>query len=114
MRVSSTQRRSRSITQPTPIPQRNSHASVGIQDYSIFDLAISATLVSAVVIIARFAWMYSATYIPRWLIPAVRRKDPSPPWQWPTALAFTGVRGIVSLVAALGIPFTTDNGEPFP
>jgi CPA1 family monovalent cation:H+ antiporter len=87
---------------------------VGIRDYSIFDLAISATLVSAVVIIARFAWMYPATYIPRWLIPAVRRKDPSPPWQWPTALAFTGVRGIVSLVAALGIPFTTHNGEPFP
>jgi NhaP-type Na+/H+ or K+/H+ antiporter len=87
---------------------------VGIRDYSIFDLAISATVVSAVVIIARFAWMYPATYLPRWLIPAVRRKDPSPPWQWPTALAFTGVRGIVSLAAALGIPFTTDSGEPFP
>ena len=87
---------------------------VGIRDYSIFDLAISATVVSAVVIIARFAWMYPAIYLPRWLIPAVRRKDPSPPWQWPTALAFTGVRGIVSLAAALGIPFTTDSGEPFP
>ena len=87
---------------------------VGIRDYSIFDLAISVTLVSTVVIVARFAWMYPATYIPRWLIPAVRRKDPSPPWQWPTALAFTGVRGIVSLVAGLGIPFATDNGEPFP
>jgi CPA1 family monovalent cation:H+ antiporter len=87
---------------------------VGIRDYSIFDLAISATVVSAVVIIARFVWMYPATYLPRWLIPAVRRKDPSPPWQWPTALAFTGVRGIVSLAAALAIPFTTDSGEPFP
>jgi hypothetical protein len=32
---------------------------VGIRDYSIFDLAVSATLVSAVVIIARFAWMLS-------------------------------------------------------
>jgi NhaP-type Na+/H+ or K+/H+ antiporter len=67
-----------------------------------------------VVIIARFAWMYPATYLPRWLIPAIRRKDPSPPWQWPTALAFTGVRGIVSLAAALGIPFTTDSSETFP
>ena len=28
--------------------------------------------------------------------------------------AFTGVRGIVSLAAALGIPFTTDSSETFP
>ena len=87
---------------------------VGIRGYSIFELAISATVVSAVVIVARFVWMYPATYLPRWLIPAVRRKDPSPPWQWPFVVAFTGVRGIVSLAAALAIPFTTASGEPFP
>jgi CPA1 family monovalent cation:H+ antiporter len=29
-------------------------------------------------------------------------------------LGFTGVRGIVSLAAALAIPFTTGNGQPFP
>jgi len=44
----------------------------------------------------------------------VRRADPSPPWQWAFALSFTGVRGIVSLVAALAIPLTTPAGEPFP
>jgi CPA1 family monovalent cation:H+ antiporter len=82
--------------------------------YSISELATSVGVVSAVVILARFVWMFPATYIPRWLIPAVRRKDPSPPWQWPFTLAFTGIRGIVSLAAALAIPFTTDNGEPFP
>ena len=87
---------------------------VGIRGYSIFDLAISAAVVSAVVIVARFVWMYPATYLPRWLIPAVRRKDPSPPWQWPFALAFTGIRGIVSLAAALAIPLTIESGAPFP
>jgi monovalent cation/hydrogen antiporter len=56
----------------------------------------------------------TATYLPRWLIPATRRKDPSPPWEWPFALAFTGIRGIVSLAAALAIPFTTASGTPFP
>ena len=85
----------------------------GIRDYSISDLAISAAVVSAVVIVARFVWMYPATYLPRWLFPSIRRKDPSPPWQWPFALAFTGVRGIVSLAAALAIPFTTDDGSRF-
>jgi monovalent cation/hydrogen antiporter len=42
----------------------------GIRGYSVFDLAIFATVVSAVVIIARFAWMYPATYLPRWPSPA--------------------------------------------
>ena len=37
-----------------------------------------------------------------------------PPWQWPFLLAFTGVRGIVSLAAALAIPLATATGQPFP
>ena len=86
----------------------------GIGPYSISELAISAAVVSAVVIVARFVWMYPATYLPRWLFPSIRRRDPSPPWQTPFMLAFTGVRGTVSLAAALAIPFTTVNGQPFP
>jgi NhaP-type Na+/H+ or K+/H+ antiporter len=78
------------------------------------ELAISAAVVCVVIIIARFVWMFPATYVPRWLSPALARKDPAPPWQWPFALAFTGVRGIVSLAAALAIPLTTLSGEPFP
>jgi CPA1 family monovalent cation:H+ antiporter len=85
-----------------------------VGSYSAFQLAVSATVVTAVVIIARFIWMYPATYLPRWVFPAIRRKDPSPPWQWPFVMAFTGVRGIVSLAAALAIPLTTANGAPFP
>jgi CPA1 family monovalent cation:H+ antiporter len=47
-------------------------------------------------------------------MPSLRRRDPAPPWQWPFALAFTGIRGIVSLAAALAIPLTTASGAPFP
>jgi monovalent cation/hydrogen antiporter len=86
----------------------------GIHGDSLADLALSAALVCAVVIVARFVWMFPATYLPRWLIPSVARDDPSPPWQWPFALAFTGVRGIVSLAAALAIPLTTEGGQLFP
>ena len=86
----------------------------GIGAYSVSQLATSAILVSVVVIISRFVWTFPATYLPRWLIPAVRRADPSPPWQWPFALSFTGVRGVVSLAAALAIPLTTQTGERFP
>jgi Na+/H+ antiporter len=86
----------------------------GIQGYSMWQLASSAALVCAVVIGARFIWMYPATYLPRLLVPSIARTDPAPPWQWPFILGFTGVRGIVSLAAALAIPVTIQNGEPFP
>jgi CPA1 family monovalent cation:H+ antiporter len=85
-----------------------------IRGFSISELAISAIVVSAVLIIARFVWVYPTVYLPRWLFPAIRRADPAPPWQWPFALSFTGVRGIVSLAAALAIPLTTFDGQAFP
>ncbi len=85
-----------------------------IAGFSASELALSAIVVSLVVILARFVWVFPATYLPRWLIPAVGRKDPSPPWQWPFAIGFTGVRGVVSLAAALAIPFATASGDPFP
>jgi CPA1 family monovalent cation:H+ antiporter len=84
-----------------------------IAGYSWRDLLVSAAVTSLVVIATRFIWMYPATYIPRW-IASIRRRDPAPPWQWPFALAFTGVRGLVSLAAALAIPLTIENGTPFP
>src|ERR1700693_1309326 len=86
----------------------------GLGAYSLSVLAGSAAVVSVVVMLARFVWIFPATYLPRWLIPVIARKDPSPPWQWPFVLGFTGVRGIVSLAAALAIPFTMDNGRSFP
>jgi CPA1 family monovalent cation:H+ antiporter len=88
--------------------------TAGLGSYSLYALVGSAAVVSVVVILARFVWVFPATYLPRWLIPAIARKDPSPPWQWPFMIGFTGVRGIVSLAAALAIPFTMANGRPFP
>jgi monovalent cation/hydrogen antiporter len=85
-----------------------------ITDYSLSDLVISVAVVTASVIFARFVWVFPATYLPRWIFPSIRRKDPSPPWQWVFLLAFTGVRGIVSLAAALAIPLVIVTGEPFP
>ena len=91
------------------------HALVsGLKTHALSDLAISGAIVSAVVIVTRFIWMYPATYLPRLLSRSIQARDPAPPWQWPTILAFTGVRGIVSLAAALAIPLTVADGSPFP
>src|SRR6202044_3754619 len=85
-----------------------------IRRYSLAEIAMAAALVCVVVIITRFIWVFPATYLPRWLFPAIRRNDPYPPWQHPTLLGFAGIRGIVSLAAALAIPFTLADGRPFP
>ncbi|HEY0745645.1 MAG TPA: Na+/H+ antiporter [Steroidobacteraceae bacterium] len=82
--------------------------------YSTSQLLVSAAILSAVIIAARFVWVYPATYLPRWLSPKLARADPSPPWQWPFLLGYTGIRGIVSLAAALALPLTLENGQPFP
>jgi Na+/H+ antiporter len=75
-------------------------------------LAVLTTVV--VVVMTRFIWMFPAVYLPRWLSASLRRRDPSPPWQWTFMLGFVGVRGVVSLAAALAIPLTTAAGAPFP
>ncbi len=82
--------------------------------FSIRDLLIATLLTTAIAIAARFIWVFPATYVPRWVSPSLRKRDPSPPWQGPFLLGFTGVRGVVSLAAALAIPYTIANGEPFP
>jgi CPA1 family monovalent cation:H+ antiporter len=85
-----------------------------IASYSFSELAMAAAVVSAVVVVARFAWVYPAAYLPRWLIPALRRADPTPSWQFLFVLGFTGIRGVVSLAAALAIPYVKADGSPFP
>src|SRR5882672_5109799 len=77
-----------------------------LHSHSMRDLVTSGLVVCAILVLARYIWMYPATYLPRWLSRSLAQRDPSPPWQYPFMLAFTGVRGIVSLAAALAIPFS--------
>jgi monovalent cation/hydrogen antiporter len=75
-------------------------------------LAASCAAVCAVIIAVRFIWVYLATYLPRWLSPSLARRDPSP-GKGTFIVAFTGIRGVVSLAAALSIPLDVD-GAAFP
>ncbi len=82
--------------------------------FPLDDIVIATLLVTAIVILARFAWAYPATYLPRAMSKSLRQRDPSPPWQYVFILSFTGVRGAVSLAAALALPFALADGAPFP
>jgi len=65
-------------------------------------------------VIARFAWTFPATMLPRVLSPSLRARDPIPPWEQTFIIGFTGVRGTVSLATALALPLTLASGEAFP
>jgi len=82
--------------------------------FPLHDILSATALVVVIVIVARFAWVFPATYLPRMLSKRTRAREPSPPWQWTFVVAFTGVRGAVSLAAALALPFALSGGEGFP
>ena len=78
------------------------------------DLFFDGALIAGTVIAVRMAWVFPFTYIPRLLFRRVRERDPSPPWQHTLLVAWTGMRGAVSLAAALALPLTIDGGGAFP
>jgi CPA1 family monovalent cation:H+ antiporter len=82
--------------------------------FPLQDILFATALVAAIIVIARFAWVYPATYLPRLVSKRIRERDPSPSWQATFVVGFTGVRGAVSLAAALALPFTLPSGEAFP
>jgi CPA1 family monovalent cation:H+ antiporter len=75
---------------------------------------IATALVAAIVIVARFAWVFPATYLPRLWNKRLSETDPLPNWRAVFVVAFTGVRGAVSLAAALALPYTLPGGAAFP
>jgi len=72
-------------------------------DRGVLELVELAIAISLALIVSRFVWVFPATWLPR-RIPAVRRADPMPPWSWVTVLSWAGMRGVVSLAAALALP----------
>jgi CPA1 family monovalent cation:H+ antiporter len=85
-----------------------------LSGYSIPRLIWDGFFISVAVIVLRVLWVVPATYLPRILSRKLRERDPSPPWQHVAILAWTGMRGVVSLAAAMALPLTLQDGSPFP
>jgi monovalent cation/hydrogen antiporter len=86
--------------------------AIGLAEGELGRAVAAGLLVSFTVIAVRFLWVYPATYLPR-MIPVIRRRDPLPNWRMPFLISFTGLRGAVSLAAALSIPLMLGKA-PFP
>jgi Na+/H+ antiporter len=85
----------------------------GIGDLPMQQLCVWAVVLTVAVIVIRFAWMFPAAWLPRKLVPGLAKRDPMPSFGELVVLGWTGMRGIVSLAAALALPATLANGEPF-
>jgi Na+/H+ antiporter len=82
--------------------------------FPLDDILVATALVAVMVIVARFIWVFSGTYLARWISRRISAQDPLPTWRAVFVVAFTGVRGAVSLAAALALPLTLPGGDPFP
>jgi CPA1 family monovalent cation:H+ antiporter len=58
------------------------------------------------VVVVRVAWMFPATYLPR-LVPSIAAAEPRPSWRHVTLMSWAGMRGVVTLAAAFGLPADT-------
>ena len=85
-----------------------------LSGYSTAQLIWWSAAVSGLVIVLRLVWVFPATYIPRWMSAAIRRREPAPHPGGVLVVAWTGLRGIVSLAAAFALPAMTASGAPFP
>ena len=86
-------------------------------DSSIRELIWDALFISLAVILIRLLWVFPAAYLPRLLFKRIRDRDPYPSWRHVTIIGWTGMRGVVSLAAALALPLSMDgtsDGQPFP
>ncbi|WP_433131891.1 Na+/H+ antiporter [Micromonospora sp. CA-240977] len=76
-------------------------------------LALITVAVLATVVLTRFVWLFPATYLAR-LVPRVRRRDSAPSPRFPIVIGWAGMRGVVTLAAALALPLTVAGDEPYP
>jgi Na+/H+ antiporter len=73
-----------------------------------------AVAISMTAIVVRILWVFPGTYIPRALSAKIREGEPHPPVRAVFIVAWAGMRGVVSLAAALALPLTVESGAPFP
>lgn len=80
----------------------------------IMDGISYGVLITAVLIVLRLLCTLGASVFTVWISRVITTADPSPGWRMPVLFGWAGMRGVVSLAAALSIPVLLPGGEAFP
>lgn len=86
----------------------------GLGDYSIYAAIFYGLIISILTIIIRIIWVFPGAYLPRILLKSIRTTEPRPAPSTVFLVAWSGMRGVVSLAAALAVPLTLSDGTAFP
>jgi CPA1 family monovalent cation:H+ antiporter len=65
---------------------------LGAQQITIGALLTYGALVSLVVIVVRLLWVFPGAYLPRWLFPSIRAREPLPRLRVVVVLGWMGMR----------------------
>ena len=87
----------------------------GIPNMSLSGLLSQAALFCALIIAIRLIWIYpgaTLSFLVRRYI--LHQNDPFPPAKQIFVVGWTGMRGVIALAAAIGLPVALSDGRPFP
>jgi monovalent cation/hydrogen antiporter len=86
----------------------------GLAGTSLAQVIGYGVLLSIVAIVVRLAWVFLGVRVTPFVLAMLGRREPRPPWRNVAVVGWCGMRGIVSLAAALALPLTLTDGTPFP
>lgn len=82
--------------------------------YPTGQLLLAIGAVTGAAILARLLWVFPGAYLPRLVSKRIRRTETAPPWQAVLVTGWAGMRGAITLAAALSIPQFLPDGREFP
>ena len=85
-----------------------------VSGQSMPKLCGQAALLNTALILVRFIWVFATRHLPPLLGQSPAKWSPHPNWRHTAIVAWTGMRGVVSLAAAMALPLAVSNGSPFP
>lgn len=86
----------------------------GLGQYSVAAAVFYALTISIVTVIIRIIWVFPGAYLPRMLSKKIRNTERRPGWKSVFLVAWSGMRGVVSLASALAVPLLLPAGGSFP
>lgn len=86
----------------------------GLPAWPLDEILVYVLAISAVVLGVRLVWVFPASRATRWALERFGAEAPDLSWQSQLVIGWSGMRGVISLAAALALPVSVHHGAPFP